>query len=577
MSLTANFDFCVELGLAPLKAIYHLALKNEELFPHNLGPFDRNYSGEAVSVSVRMIDDLDSPADLAVADAQHIRFTVPIELTVQIPDAPDPNLSQITLRSSIQAPGALATWPVDGQPQLGVDFAGLAAGDVVVPAVDGLPVLDSQRFANAIHQRYLALPSHTFLLGPNTLVLYDGSLDPLLDPPNKAGDPQITATIEPHGADQYLRVTLPIHADVPQAVFNLYGVATFWRLITEDESSVSVDMATEPTDTALVTQIDFDGSHPAEGLVVDQLKPLLIDRLAQFNPVKEPWFTEAFAEQVLAQEAAAYLAGRKYPMYTPQSGDPNHPLSAPVAFLLPADGVLAILFNRRTGTAADDAAPDNFLGGGQLALAIGRALLDETIASAISTAFPGIESGDSDLHTAHGDATLHTLTVTPSDPGDHGQAEGHLWSDGTATVHIPCWPDPDVSFSGPIFLRMIVTETDQTCDATIDPVMGDFSVGESCCDVFVDLIIPVVGWIMLAVIESTIDEVGGELAADYASQQATEIQTIPPVVVGVAELQSCLEGLNVSTAGLIFPGKLRIRREGTSFEDLASSGDLPRP
>jgi hypothetical protein len=28
---------------------------------------------------------------------------------------------------------------------------------------------------------------------------------------------------------------------------------------------------------------------------------------------------------------------------------------------------------------------------------------------------------------------------------------------------------------------------------------------------------------------------------------------------------------------MVFPGKLRIRREGRSYEDLADSGDLPRP
>ena len=32
MSLTSNFDYCVELALGPVKAIFHLALKNEELF-----------------------------------------------------------------------------------------------------------------------------------------------------------------------------------------------------------------------------------------------------------------------------------------------------------------------------------------------------------------------------------------------------------------------------------------------------------------------------------------------------------------------------------------------------------------
>jgi hypothetical protein len=107
--------------------------------------------------------------------------------------------------------------------------------------------------------------------------------------------------------------------------------------------------------------------------------------------------------------------------------------------------------------------------------------------------------------------------------------------------------------------------------------MGDFDAGQSCCDVFIDLIIPVIGIIMLIVIENMIDEVGGELAEDFAEEQAREISPIPTFVAGVAELQACLEDLEVSSRGLVFPGKLRVRREGRSFEDLADSGDLPKP
>jgi hypothetical protein len=210
-------------------------------------------------------------------------------------------------------------------------------------------------------------------------------------------------------------------------------------------------------------------------------------------------------------------------------------------------------------------------------LATSRRLLDETIAAAIKDKFKGLENGASEIHTDQGDATLKSLTVTPSDPGTHGEAEGHLWTAGEAEVHIDCWPDPDVTFDGPIFLRLLVTETPETCDFTVQPVMGKFDAGQSCCDVFVDLIIPVVGWIMLGVIETMIDKVGGELAAKFAEGEAQQVQPIPPVVVGVAELQACLEAISVSSQGLMMPGKLRIRREGTSFEDLQTSGNLPRP
>ena len=213
----------------------------------------------------------------------------------------------------------------------------------------------------------------------------------------------------------------------------------------------------------------------------------------------------------------------------------------------------------------------------QVALAVGRAALDEMIQRAMNEQFPGVNNGGSEVSTDEGTATLYTLAVTPSDPGSHDHSEGHLWASGSAEIHIDCWPDPDVTFDGPIFLRVVLTETEQSCSIEVQPEMGEFDAGQSCCDVFIDILIPVVGIVMLIVIESMIDQVGGELAADFAGQQARQIEAIPPFVAGVAELQACLENLFVSSQGLVFPGKLRIRREGRSFEDLSESGDLPRP
>lgn len=579
MSITSNFDYCVQFATGPVKAIFHLALKNEELFPHNVGPFDRDFGGHPATINVRLLDDLDAGADLSLDDSKHIRFSIPFEVTAEVPDAPDPSLSRVTLRATITAPGALATWPVEGKDQLGIDFSAVTAADVTVPSVEGLPELDNSRFQAAIHTNYLAMPTHRFTQGDNVLNLYDGTRDLTLDPPNKDGNPEIVTAIETHGTDQYLKVTVPIHATVPAALnFANYGIVTFWRQIVVASGTVSVVMATEPADPALATTVDFDGSPLGETQVIAALKPLIISQLGGFGTITEPWFDDAAAKTLIGQEAAAYLATKRFPFYTPDSGDPEHPLNTPVGFLLPAEGILAILMNRRSGTEADDVPPDAFLDANQIALAVGRAKLDETIQDAMNERFPGVNTDDgSFIHTDDGDATLYTLSVTPSDPGDHDEDEGHLWTEGTAEVHIDCWPDPDVNFSGPIFLRVIVTEDEETCSLEIDPEMGDFDAGQSCCDVFIDLIIPVIGIIMLIVIENMIDEVGGELAEGFAEEQAREISPIPTFVAGVAELQACLEDLEVSSRGLVFPGKLRVRREGRSFEDLADSGDLPKP
>lgn len=577
MSNTSNFDYCVQFGIEAVREVFHLALKNEDLFPHNLPPLTRDFGGHTATVRVRLLDDMTDSADLSFQDEKHILFDLPIEIAVETPDAPDPSLATVTLQSTVRAPGALATWPVSGDDQLGLEFSGITAADVEVPALTGLPTLDAARFVAALHTKYETLPSHSFTLGGNTLNIYDGTRDATLIPGNKAGNPEITAALENHGGKQYLRITMPLHANVTVPVtYASYGTATLWREVVTGGGTVRVLMETEPADDPLATTIVFDNGGIG-GIIADQLEPLLITQIAAFAPVEEPWFDEDSARALIRQETAGYLAPRRFPFYTPQSGDSEVALETPVGFLLLANETLAILMNRRTGTAADDAAPDDFRGTHILALALSRAVLDETIADAIAEEFPGLASGGHRIETDEGDATLQSLSVTPSDPGSHDESEGHLWVSGEAEVHIDCWPDPDVSFDGPIFLRLDVTETDTECSAVFRAEMGEFDAGQSCCDVFVDLIIPIVGWIMLGVIESMIDRVGGELAEEFAGAQERQMQPIPTFVVGVAELQACLESVQTSSQGLVMPGKLRIRREGTSFEDLLEGGDLPRP
>lgn len=577
MSNTSNFDYCVQFGIEAIREIFHLALKNEDLFPHNLPPITRDFGGHTATVRVRLLDDLTDGADLSFRDEKHISFDLSIEIQVETPDAPDPSLAQVTLSATVRAPGALANWPVDGEDQLGIDFSAISAADVEVPALSGLPMLDAARFAAALRARYDALTTHTFGLGGNSVNIYDGTRDPTLVPPNKPGNPEITTALETHDGKQYLKVTLPLHANVTVPVsYQSYGTATFWREVVPGSGTISVLMEVEPSNTGLATTVVFDNGGLG-GIIADQLEPLLIPRLADFAPVEEPWFDEGAARALIQAETAGYLAPRRFPFYTPRSGDDEITLSTPVGFLLVATDTLAILMNRRTGTDADDVAPDDFRGTSTLALALSRKVLDETIANAIADEFPGLASGGQRIETDEGDATLQSLSVTPSDPGTHGEAEGHLWVSGKAEVHIDCWPDPDVSFDGPIFLRMDVTETETECSAVFKAEMGDFDAGQSCCDVFVDLIIPIVGWIMLGVIESMIDKVGGELAEDIAGAQEREMQPIPNFVLGVAELQACLTSCRTSSQGLVLPGKLRIRREGRSFEDLQAGGDLPRP
>ncbi|MFW5942099.1 MAG: hypothetical protein ACOCXI_09875 [Chloroflexota bacterium] len=731
MSLTANFDYCIQLGIAQVREIFHLAFKSEDRYPHNVGPITRTFSGREMIINVRVLDDEDRAADLTFQDEKHMLFSFPFDLTAEVADAPDPALSRVTLQVRVEVPGKLHTW-VETQEVLGISFFDITADDVNIVTLDGLPTINIDNFLAAIHNKYEDIPHvytdgsggelilydgnrDTTLIPPNssgqeigavleehsgqeylkisapihvtvplpsggiytsygevvfwrevqrsdtiisvnmgvepaeaalrtqvelddvagqraaeeveiesqlhaayeaeiiphsssqgfaTLQIYDGDRDPELEPPYE-GNPEIEGALETHNGDEYLHVTLPIY--LTASLYAGFGDIQFWRPVTRTATTLTVNMSTVPTDSDLATQVNLGGiggstaaaavlpfadpmvnafgsiSGPSFGAATAALTGLVIEGINSFGTITEPAFSEAAARQLLQEEIASYLGERRYPFYSPESGDPDEPLSTPVGFLLVADEVLAILVNRRSGTAADDHAPDNFLGGNDMALAVGRAKVDEVIGEAVVAEFPGLSpdngchTGSEELETDEGDATLQKVCVAPSDPDTHGESEGHLWVTGEAEVHIDCWPDPDISFSGPIFLRATPFEEDGQCGLEIEAVAGDFDVDQSCCDVLLDLLIIVVGWIMLVIIENMIDEVGGELAKDIAAGQAENIEPFPPVVNGIAEVHGCLTGLNVSSEGFVLPGELTIRRLGTSYEDLESDSDLPRP
>lgn len=589
MSLTANFDYCVQLGIASVREIFHLAFKAEDRYPHNVGPYVRTLAGRQVTVRVRVMDDATDAADLSFTDDRHITFSFPFEITAETPDAPDPALSRITMRVRVDVPALLTSWPESGKDVLGLSFEGVAPADVAVGTIAGLPTIDVGNFAAAVHAKYDTIP-HRYLYpagtDDNELLLYDDTRDATLSPPNGATPFDIGVELATVSAVEYLKVTAPIHVDVDLAAYGSpthytsFGNILFHRRVERTDTTITVLMGEEPPASApdaVKTKVQLANSgHPAHGPVVSALTPLAKTAVNGYGTITEPAFSQSAAQDLIRFEVAEYLKSVKYPVYSPDSGDPARPIGTPVGFLLVSDGVLAVLLNRRDSSVADHA-PENFLGGGQLALAVGRARVDEVIAAAIEEEFPDLDSGGQHVETDEGSATLRALSVTPSDAGTHDESVGHLWVTGYAEVEIDCWPDPDASFEGPIYVDATRVNTAEGCTLEIEPRAGEFDIDQSCCDVFLDLLVPIVGWVMLAVVESTIDEVGGELIAEIADAQGDIVAPVPPVVNGIAEVTGCLTGLTITSRGFILPGEIEIRRLGESFEDRAGEGDQPRP
>lgn len=587
MSNTSNFSFCVELGIGAVREIFHLAFKNEpQCFPHNVGPLTRNLGGLQATVTVAILDDQTRPADLTFADDKHILFSLPNDITVEIPDAPDPSLSRLVLSSTAKVPGRLDSWADDaGEPVLGIRFDDVDESDVSVEGLAGLPSIGVEQLANAIHARYDALPHRYTAPAPGgaaELLLYDGVRDPSLIP-SAPGNPPITAALETVSGNEYLKVEAPIHVDVPTGIggyhYTSFGRIRFWRQVTRTDTTITVAMNVEPDPVAIQTVLELDSTAPGQVQVAAQLRPLAISAVNAFGALSAPAYSPAAAEAQIRAEIAAYVQPLRFGLFTPRSTEEGVVLTTPVGYLLVPSETLAVLMTRESGTEADDVAPDDFRGAHDVALAVSRQFVITRSDQVIEKAFPGVNGGGGyEFHRDQGDATLSSCHAAPENDGGHDKSPGHLWVTGEAEVHIDCWPDPDVSFSGPVYVDA-TPQMDPTtgCYLELQPRAGEFDVGESCCDVLIDILIPVVGWIMLVVVESLIDEIGGQIAEETAGSQTQLLDPLPKVVIGIAEITCCLETLVISDQGFVFPGSLDIRREGRSFEDLHDTGAAPRP
>jgi hypothetical protein len=242
-------------------------------------------------------------------------------------------------------------------------------------------------------------------------------------------------------------------------------------------------------------------------------------------------------------------------------------LQQPVGKLLVPEGVLAVQMNRRAGE--PDELPSSFVGDKNMALAVGRAFVMERVEQAIQKTFPDLRPTGRDKieEVTDRNAWLTGLSVT--------LADGQLNVSGSATVEVCCWKDPDLTFSGPIFIQSTLLETPEGCNLDITVVPGEFDIDQSSCDIFLQVIIPVVGWIVGAVIANTIDSVGGGIIEAVAGSQEEVITPLPSVVIGVAEVKSCLLSVSVRSDGFLFPGRVSVRRDDRSFEDLSDENRQP--
>jgi len=171
--------------------------------------------------------------------------------------------------------------------------------------------------------------------------------------------------------------------------------------------------------------------------------------------------------------------------------------------------------------------PDLFFNGSQFAVSVDKERCDAMIQPVVA-AMNGTEQNIQ----GH-DVTLSELTADLANPGDDGVADGHIWITGLATVHITCWPDAHIHFSGPITLTPDV----EGGQIRFHAHAGAFQADNPCC--------------------GSVDP--GAIAAFVESQQNyPPISGLPSNFAGVGTINIDLQNVDIFAAGIVLRGNLSV-------------------
>jgi hypothetical protein len=285
--------------------------------------------------------------------------------------------------------------------------------------------------------------------------------------------------------------------------------------------------------------VTFTTPHPNP--IIDQAaKAALATRLATtirtFPDAVETFPTRAEVEGVVASQIVELAKKLEIPVFTPPTtASPTDIDLTAFEPLTLGQKILALQIGKITDGRPCDT-PDEFA---------------KTTGFSISAAASEVETQISALITANNGTTremqgypvtVDQLTAKLSDPGENGQAEGHIWITGRATAEVDCWADAEVNFWGPVTLKPRM-DPDGTLFVSADA--GGFGADDPCC--------------------ADVDP--ADIAAEIEGDER-QIAKLPPTFTDVGTLKLTANECVIFKAGIIIHGGLEL----LTNQALAASG-----
>lgn len=539
MSLTSCYRYILELPVATLTDSLNAALSESEGAGVNLTQnwTDIPVGSYTANVSVMPADRTTNPSSLSLTTVDlGVILHLQMKLDVKINELPQ--LNTITYLLNFDLPGNFVK-DSSTPPKLLITFPAVTASNLNLVVTGGDIIITPDLIATPIHQTFAANPAlghdvqHNVAWppGPDSTVLVTTDLydDPI-------GSPGFRGAITVQVPDQnHVIIIIPGH-------FMIQGLAQPYYMNTAMTVNVKVEVVHADGSVTLrlsnVQSADVTVTFATSSIYDIVAKPMLANNIAaklrSLGDQGQNFPKNAEVGDMIRDRLIMFASNLQIPIFTPQP--PADATQIDLTTFVPTtvnQQALALqLEPLNDGTICD--APDVFTAATGFAIAI-SAVEANILIQPITAANLGDRNVD-----GH-DITMNHLTATLSDPNTHGQTRGHLWIEGDFDVHVDCWPDPNITFSGPIFLNP-KTNPDNTVVFTAEA--GNFDSSDACC--------------------ANLDP--KKIAALIEGKQSTAI-ALPANFAGVGMLTLAVTAADIFAAGIVVNGTFNITTNHSLHQD----------
>jgi hypothetical protein len=530
VSLTSCFRYVIELPVATLNAmIAGVVQEGDTSGAQTSFHKDAVAVGDDTATVDAVVDPAVPPTMTLTAVDLRLVMHLQMKLTVKVNEIP--TLDPITYELAFDLPGLFqkVTLPT-GLPGLNIAFPGLTGPALNLNVTGGTVVLTPDLVEAQAHALYVAHPELAHKVQPGVMTGLPAPEDVWLVTVDLYDDApgampyrgQITAEIPD---PTHVKLNMPGHlkaqslSDTP-INSDMVVHATIPVVQSDGAITIALSQVTGPN-----VAIDWTSPSLYTTVGAPLIQSQFASRIAALGDLKQTTPTQAQISAAVTSAVLEYGANLTFTLLKPTP--PASPTDMDLTTFVPTTlgGQLLALEVEQQPVPCDTV--DAFADGSPFAVAVDAEKCNSIVQPVIDA-----ENGKHRNIRGH-DVEVHDISATLSDPGEHGVTTGHLWLAGQATIHIDCWPDSHISFSGPITLS-----PDKQTDGTyrFKPIAGQFAADDPCC--------------------ASTDP--NEIAQLIQGDDYPPFGGLPKDFAGVGEFDIELASVDIFKAGLVLRGTLAV-------------------